>query len=156
MRFPNQRVGPVFTWFPKSGRGFFLARMGILVWRCSGATGEYETCGLVPELLPRVAGQGAVARCEHAGFLRLLLPLQQLAEIPEERGAIREGGEVLAIQADVTSEADIISFCKSNMAGFKVPKTVIFGPLPKTSTGKIQKFLLREEAWKGHEKRIQG
>ncbi len=45
-----------------------------------------------------------------------------------------------------TSEADIISFCKANMAGFKVPKTVVFGLLPKTSTGKIQKFLLRERA----------
>ena len=44
------------------------------------------------------------------------------------------------------SEADIISFCKNNMAGFKVPKTVLFGPLPKTSTGKIQKFVLREQA----------
>ncbi|MEO9168048.1 MAG: acyl-CoA synthetase [Aestuariivirga sp.] len=44
------------------------------------------------------------------------------------------------------SEADIIAFCKNNMAGFKVPKTVIFGPLPKTSTGKIQKFVLREQA----------
>ncbi|HEY4995708.1 MAG TPA: acyl-CoA synthetase [Aestuariivirga sp.] len=44
------------------------------------------------------------------------------------------------------SEADIINFCKNNMAGFKVPKTVLFGPLPKTSTGKIQKFVLREQA----------
>ncbi|MEP6827525.1 MAG: acyl-CoA synthetase [Aestuariivirga sp.] len=46
----------------------------------------------------------------------------------------------------VASEAEIITFCKANMAGFKVPKTVIFGPLPKTSTGKIQKFVLRERA----------
>ena len=44
------------------------------------------------------------------------------------------------------SEADIISFCRENMARFKVPKTVIFGDLPKTSTGKIQKFALRERA----------
>ena len=44
------------------------------------------------------------------------------------------------------SEADIIAFCKNNMAGFKVPKTVIFGPLPKTSTGKVQKFVLRDQA----------
>ena len=41
------------------------------------------------------------------------------------------------------SEADIIAFCKTKMAGFKTPKTVVFGPLPKTSTGKIQKFELR-------------
>jgi fatty-acyl-CoA synthase len=41
---------------------------------------------------------------------------------------------------------DIIAFCRSNMAHFKVPKTVVFGPLPKTATGKIQKFVLRETA----------
>jgi fatty-acyl-CoA synthase len=39
---------------------------------------------------------------------------------------------------------DIIHFCRGNMARFKVPKTVVFGPLPKTSTGKVQKFKLRE------------
>lgn len=44
------------------------------------------------------------------------------------------------------SPDDIIRFCRANMAGFKIPKTVIFGPLPKTSTGKIQKFVLRETA----------
>jgi fatty-acyl-CoA synthase len=41
---------------------------------------------------------------------------------------------------------DVIAFCRSNLARFKVPKTVVFGPLPKTSTGKIQKFVLRERA----------
>jgi len=44
------------------------------------------------------------------------------------------------------SEDDIIAFCRDNMARFKVPKTVVFGPLPKTSTGKIQKFVLRDKA----------
>lgn len=42
--------------------------------------------------------------------------------------------------------ADIIAFCRTHLAGFKTPKTVIFEELPKTSTGKIQKFLLREKA----------
>ena len=42
------------------------------------------------------------------------------------------------------SEREIIDFCRDNMAHFKAPKTVIFGPLPKTSTGKVQKFKLRE------------
>jgi fatty-acyl-CoA synthase len=41
---------------------------------------------------------------------------------------------------------DIIAFCREHLARFKAPRTVIFGPLPKTSTGKIQKFLLRERA----------
>ena len=44
------------------------------------------------------------------------------------------------------TEDDIISFCRDNMAKFKVPKTVVFDELPKTSTGKIQKFKLRERA----------
>ena len=44
------------------------------------------------------------------------------------------------------SEQDIIDYCRDNMAHFKAPKTVIFGPLPKTSTGKIQKFILRQQA----------
>jgi fatty-acyl-CoA synthase len=43
-------------------------------------------------------------------------------------------------------EAEIIAFCRDNMARFKAPKHVIFGPLPKTSTGKIQKYVLREKA----------
>ena len=44
------------------------------------------------------------------------------------------------------TEADIIAHCREHLAGYKVPKTVIFSELPKTSTGKIQKFVLREEA----------
>lgn len=44
------------------------------------------------------------------------------------------------------TENDIIAFCRDNMAKFKVPKTVVFDDLPKTSTGKIQKFILRERA----------
>jgi fatty-acyl-CoA synthase len=46
---------------------------------------------------------------------------------------------------DDVREEDIISFCRDNMAHFKAPKTVIFGDLPKTSTGKIQKFVLRQQ-----------
>jgi fatty-acyl-CoA synthase len=44
------------------------------------------------------------------------------------------------------TEAEIRQFCREQMAGYKVPKLVVFGPIPKTSTGKIQKFTLREAA----------
>ncbi len=44
------------------------------------------------------------------------------------------------------SPEEIIGFCRERLARFKVPRTVVFGPLPKTSTGKIQKFVLREQA----------
>jgi fatty-acyl-CoA synthase len=44
------------------------------------------------------------------------------------------------------TEADLIEFCRDNMAHFKCPKTIVFTDLPKTSTGKIQKYVLREQA----------
>jgi fatty-acyl-CoA synthase len=49
-------------------------------------------------------------------------------------------------EAEEVSAAEIIAFCRANLAHFKAPKTVVFGPLPKTSTGKIQKYALREQA----------
>ena len=52
----------------------------------------------------------------------------------------------LKVDQQATSEAQIIAFCREHLAGFKVPKTVVFTPLPKTSTGKIQKFVLRDMA----------
>src|SRR5438876_9227209 len=42
--------------------------------------------------------------------------------------------------------ACLLAWCRDHLAHYKVPKTVVFGPLPKTSTGKIQKFTLREQA----------
>ncbi len=46
----------------------------------------------------------------------------------------------------VVSEAELIAFCRERMANFKAPKRVVFGELPKTSTGKVQKFVLRDLA----------
>jgi fatty-acyl-CoA synthase len=51
---------------------------------------------------------------------------------------IKSGFEVTA--------AEIIGYCKEHLASFKVPKAIVFGELPKTSTGKIQKFALRKQA----------
>jgi fatty-acyl-CoA synthase len=48
--------------------------------------------------------------------------------------------------AAIATAEEIIDFCRGRLARFKAPRTVIFGLLPKTSTGKIQKFLLREQA----------
>ncbi|MDH0050739.1 acyl-CoA synthetase [Comamonas terrigena] len=53
----------------------------------------------------------------------------------------------LEIKAGATvTEADIITHCKQHLAGYKVPRAIVFGELPKTSTGKIQKFELRKLA----------
>jgi fatty-acyl-CoA synthase len=48
--------------------------------------------------------------------------------------------------AEDVKAADIIAWCREHLAGFKVPKTVVFGELPRTSTGKIQKYVLRQRA----------
>ena len=65
-------------------------------------------------------------------------PDQKWGESPCAFVTLRDGEE--------SSDAEIIEFCRKNMARFKVPRTVVFGALPKTSTGKIQKFILRERA----------
>ncbi|MDJ0947790.1 MAG: acyl-CoA synthetase [Alphaproteobacteria bacterium] len=63
-------------------------------------------------------------------------PDEKWGETPCAFVTLKEGEEA-------TSE-EIIGFCRDNMAHYKCPKTVLFGPLPKTSTGKIQKYELRE------------
>ena len=53
--------------------------------------------------------------------------------------------ELKEVATDVTKD-EIIAFCRDNLAHYKCPRFVVFGDLPKTSTGKIQKFILRESA----------
>jgi fatty-acyl-CoA synthase len=49
-------------------------------------------------------------------------------------------------EAPPITAADVIAWCREHLAHFKAPRAVVFGPLPKTSTGKIQKYVLREQA----------
>jgi fatty-acyl-CoA synthase len=61
----------------------------------------------------------------------------------------------VTLKPGMTATAEeIIAHCRERLAHFKCPKAVEFGDLPKTSTGKVQKFVLREKEWAGHEKRI--
>jgi len=76
---------------------------------------------------PAVLEAGVVAR-----------PDEKWGEIPCAFITLKEGAAV--------TEQEIIDFCRQHLAHFKAPKTVIFGPLPKTSTGKLQKFKLRDQA----------
>ena len=67
------------------------------------------------------------------------------------RSPIRKWGETPCAFVELkpgagVAEAELIEHCREHLARFKVPKSVVFGELPKTSTGKIQKFLLRERA----------
>ena len=48
-------------------------------------------------------------------------------------------------------EQEIIEFCREHLARFKAPAAVEFGALPKTSTGKVQKYVLRNREWAGRE-----
>jgi fatty-acyl-CoA synthase len=61
----------------------------------------------------------------------------------------------VTLNADAqASEQEIIAFCRERLAHYKCPDSVEFGPLPKTSTGKVQKFMLREREWAGRDTRI--
>lgn len=65
-------------------------------------------------------------------------PDPKWGEVPCAFVELREGAAV--------TEEELVQHCRRLLAGFKVPKRFIFGPIPKTSTGKIQKYILRERA----------
>jgi fatty-acyl-CoA synthase len=77
------------------------------------------------------------------------IPHEKWGEVPKAFVTLKPGV--------AASEQEIIDFCRDHLAHFKCPKSVEFlEQIPKTSTGKIQKFKLREREWAGKEKRIQG
>ena len=65
-------------------------------------------------------------------------PDEKWGEVPYAFVELREGA--------APTQEEFIEHCRGHLARFKAPKRFIFGPLPKTSTGKIQKFILRENA----------
>jgi len=65
---------------------------------------------------------------------------------PDEKWGETPCAFVELIEGKSATEEEIIKFCKESLAGFKLPKKIFFLPLPKTSTGKIQKFELRKKA----------
>jgi len=80
--------------------------------------------------------------CSHPAVLEAAVvarPDKKWGETPCAFVSLKPG--VPAVTPD-----EIVAWCRARLAGFKVPKQVVFGPLPKTSTGKVQKNLLREEA----------
>jgi fatty-acyl-CoA synthase len=76
----------------------------------------------------------------------IAIPDDRWGEVPKAFVALKPG------QAATAEE--LIAFCRGRLAGFKCPKAVAFGELPKGSTGKVQKFALREREWAGRPKRI--
>jgi len=74
--------------------------------------------------------------------------------VPDEKWGERPKAFVTLKPGQKATAPEIIEFCRKHIAHFKCPAEVAFGDLPKTSTGKVQKFVLREKEWKGREKRI--
>ena len=88
---------------------------------------------------------------EHPAVLEVCVvgvPDDRWGEVPKAFIVPRDGGTV--------SADEIINFTRDRIAHFKAPKSVEFGDLPKTATGKIQKYILRDREWEGQERRIQG
>jgi fatty-acyl-CoA synthase len=76
----------------------------------------------------------------------IAIPDEKWGEVPKAFVTLKPGAEL--------TPAELIAFARERLAHFKAPRAVEFGPLPKTSTGKIQKFVLRDREWAGHAKRI--
>ena len=74
------------------------------------------------------------------------MPDDKWGEVPKAFVTLKPGRELTA--------EELIAHCRAHLPGFKTPKAIEFGPLPKTSTGKIQKFVLRDKEWKGRGKRV--
>jgi fatty-acyl-CoA synthase len=74
--------------------------------------------------------------------------------IPDEKWGERPKAFVTLKPGQQATEQEIIEFCRQQIARYKCPAAVEFTELPKTSTGKIQKFVLRDKEWRDHQKRI--
>jgi fatty-acyl-CoA synthase len=74
--------------------------------------------------------------------------------IPDEKWGERPKAFVVLKQGQEATEEEIIDFCKEHIARFKAPAAVEFTELPKTSTGKVQKFVLRDKEWAEREKQV--
>jgi fatty-acyl-CoA synthase len=86
---------------------------------------------------------------EHPAVMEVAIigiPDDKWGEVPKAFVTLKPGASA--------TEKEIIEFCRSRISHFKCPKAVAFMDLPKTSTGKIQKFVLREVEWKGRDKRV--
>jgi fatty-acyl-CoA synthase len=89
------------------------------------------------------------AICSHPAVLECAV-----VAIPDEKWGERPKAFVTLAPAHHATEAEIIATCRERLAHYKAPAAVEFTKLPKTSTGKVQKYLLREREWTSHHKRV--
>jgi fatty-acyl-CoA synthase len=77
--------------------------------------------------------------------------------IPDDKWGERPKAFVTLCAGTSATQQELIAHVRTKIAGYKAPREVaITIELPKTSTGKIQKFMLREKEWAGHSQRVQG
>ena len=93
------------------------------------------------EVEQTISAHPAVLECAVIG-----IPHPHWGERPKAYVTLNEGA--------AAAPEEIIAFCRDRLAHYKCPDTVEFGPLPKTSTGKIQKFVLRQREWAGEDKQV--
>lgn len=74
--------------------------------------------------------------------------------VPDEKWGEVPKAYIVPKEGRTPTPESIIQFCRENMARFKVPKHIEFGPLPKTATGKVLKHELRKKEWAGREKKV--
>jgi fatty-acyl-CoA synthase len=74
--------------------------------------------------------------------------------VPDERWGERPKAFVTLVDGAELDAAELIAFCRDQLAHFKAPDSVEFTTLPKTSTGKVQKIVLREAAWADRDRRV--
>ncbi len=91
------------------------------------------------------------AICAHPAVLECAV-----VGIPHPHWGERPKAFVMLNEGATATPQQIIAFCRERLAHYKCPDAIEFGPLPKTSTGKIQKFVLRDREWSGQGKRISG
>jgi fatty-acyl-CoA synthase len=121
-------------------------------WFCTGDLGVRHQDGYI-ELKDRskdiiISGGENISTIEIESALYRHPAVLEAAVVarPDEKWGETPCAFVTLRDGAAASADDIIAFCRGNLAHFKVPRTVVFGALPKTSTGKIQKFVLREKA----------
>jgi fatty-acyl-CoA synthase len=131
-------------------------------WFHSGDVGVMHPDGYI-ELRDRskdiiISGGENISTIEVENTLYQHPDVQEVAVVgvPHEKWGEVPKAFVVAKPGTSPSEQSLIDFARERLAHFKCPKSVAFGELPKTATGKIQKFKLREPEWAGREKRIQG
>ena len=138
------------------GIGVGLARQGMDTWAplIGGVAGIAVTIIFhLRNLTEQQHGKAATRQAQAAGF--------EIEDVLYKHAAVLEAAVVgrpddtwgetpcafVTLKDGAEANAkELIAHCRANMAHFKTPKTVVFGTLPKTSTGKVQKFALRERA----------